>query len=198
MPIDMSQAVKAPPRKASSRGMAAKAVPAPAPVAAEEPTASKRARGLMGLAQLGQGICLMTGQYADAANIGTNFPPLATELANLADEYESVAKPLDFLIQVGPFTAVIAAGMPFILQTLANHRVIKAEGMMSQGVVPPEVLRAQMLAQVAKIQAIAMREQQQAMREADEERARYEAYMVEVSTVDSHAHKASESNGNGS
>jgi hypothetical protein len=196
MPIDMSQAIKAPPKKATSgRGTAAKAVAASAsPPAQEEAVASKRARGLMGLAQLGQGICLMTGQYADAANIGTNFPPLATELANLADEYESVAKPLDFLIQVGPFTAVIAAGMPFILQTLANHRVIKAEGMMSQGVVPPEVLRAQMLAQVAKIQATAMREQQQAMREANAERARYEAFMAEAENPTPTA----ESNGNGS
>lgn len=174
MPIDMS-AAKAPPRRTpSSRTIKA----APPPV--ETKTLNdKRREGLMGLAQLAQGVCLMTQQYADAATIGQHFPPFGAEIANLADTYDVVAKPIDFLIEIGPFGAVIAAGMPFVLQFLANHKVIDGSRMAGQGIVPPEVLEAQMKAQVAQMQAEALLEQRRAMTEARDAQQAYEKFMGE-------------------
>lgn len=139
----------------------------------------KRVDGLNGVGQLAQGLCLMTGGFADAMAIGTHFPPLAKEVANIADSQEIVGKGVDFLIQVGPYGALIAAGMPFVLQIMANHRMIDASRLVSQGVVPPEVLEAQAKAQVAKIQAEALREQQQAIREAKEAQAAYEEQLAQ-------------------
>lgn len=177
MPIDMS-AAKAPPRRTPSRTV--KATPPPV----ESKTLNdKRREGLMGLAQLAQGLCLMTQQYADAATIGQHFPPFGAEIANLADTYDVVAKPIDFLIEIGPFGAVIAAGMPFVLQLLANHKVIDGSRMAGQGIVPPEVLEAQMKAQVAQMQAEALLEQRRAMTEARDAQQAYEKFMSDGEKV---------------
>lgn len=163
MPVDMSNAVKAPPRKAGSRTIKSAAIVTP--VDTRTPN-EKREEGLNGLAQLGQLICVGTGQMADAAALGMHFPPLAKATADLADDYESVAKPIDFLIQLGPFTALIAAAAPLVLQLLANHKVLDANALASQGVVSPEVLESRMRAQIAQVQAQALRDQMQAQAEA--------------------------------
>jgi len=161
MPIDMS-AAKAPPRKSSgSRG-----APTAVKLADYKSSVDKRTEGLNGLAQLGQGLLLMTGQYADAAAVGMHFPPVAAELAKIADSNETIAKPIDFLIEIGPYGALIEAAIPFVMQILANHRLIKIEAMLGSNVTSPEVLEAQMKAQIMRVQAQAMREQQQALAEA--------------------------------
>jgi hypothetical protein len=108
----------------------------------------------------------MTGQYADAATVGMHFPPVAKELANIAETNEAIAKPIDFLIEIGPYGALIEAAIPLVMQILANHRLIKAEAMIGSNIVPPEVLEAQMKAQVMRVQAQAMRDQQAALAEA--------------------------------
>lgn len=171
MPIS-NPSVKAPPRKAGSRPAPARAI-----VETKSPN-QKRVEGLLGLAQLGQGVCLMTQQWADAAAIGQHFPPVAVELANICDANEMVAKPIDFLIEIGPYGALVTAAMPLVLQILANHKVIDANKMLGQGVVPPQVLEAQMKAQVARMQADAMREQQQAIAEAEAAQKQYEEFMA--------------------
>ena len=176
MPIDMSLATKAPPRKATRSGGTRVLSAAPETKSITE----RRAEGLSGLAQLGQGLCLMLGLYADAAAIGQHFDPLAVEVAKLAEQYEVVAKPLDILIEVGPFGALIAAALPLGLQLAANHGWIDAQKAMSQGVVPPAVLEAQMKAQMAQMQAQAMKAQQQAMLEAQNAQAEYEAMMKDA------------------
>lgn len=172
MPIDMSLAAKAPPRKAASRG--SKVTPVETQSLNE-----RRTKGLIELAQLGQGIALMFGQYADAAAIGRYFPPVATELSNVADTSDIVARPIDFLIEVGPYGALIAAAMPLAMQIMANHRVIDASKLAGQGVVPPEVLEAQMQAEMARMQADALKKQQQAINEARAAQAEYERMMAE-------------------
>jgi hypothetical protein len=172
MPIDVS-AVKAPPRKSTGTR-----TPTKATVETKSPN-ERRVEGLLGLAQLGQGFCLITQQWADAAAIGKHFPPVAVELANIADGNEFIAKPIDFLIEVGPYGALVTAAMPLVMQILANHKIIDASKLINQGVVPPEVLEAQMKAQVAKMQADAMREQAQAMAEAEAAQAQYQAFMTE-------------------
>jgi hypothetical protein len=120
---------------------------------------------------------MMTRQWADAAAIGQHFPPVAQELANIADNNETIAKPIDFLIEVGPYGALITAAMPLVLQIMANHKMIDASQLVSQGVVPPEVLESQMKAQVAQMQARAMREQQQALQDANKAQAEFAEMM---------------------
>jgi len=142
----------------------------------------KRTEGLNGLGQLAQGLCLMTGQYADAAALGQHWPPMAKELAAVAESNETIAKPIDFLIEIGPYGALIQAAIPLVMQLLANHRIIKAEGMIGSNVVPPEVLEAQMKAQVMRMQAQAMRDQQQALAEAQDAQREMEALMHQNSS----------------
>lgn len=180
MPIDMS-AAKAPPKRPTTA--AKKATAATPPPAQETPKGPSqlnqdRYEGLLGLAQLGQGICLMAGLHADAMTIGRLFPPVAKEIANIADDNETIAQPLDFIIKIGPYGALIAAGMPFVMQILANHKVIDPAKAIGQ-VVAPEVLEAQMKADIMRAQAEAMQMQQQAIREANEAAAAY-AKMMET------------------
>lgn len=129
-----------------------------------------REEGLNGIAQLVQGGCLMLNQHADAATIGKHFPPLSHELANLADNYEVLAKPIDLIIQLGPFTALIAAAMPLVTQIMVNHRMAKP-GVM--GTVPPEMLSAQIQTEMMRTQAEMMR----AQREAQAELAQAQAFL---------------------
>jgi hypothetical protein len=174
MPIDMSAAKAPPKRRASS------AVKTAAQVQPEISTLNqRRTQGLIGLAQLGQGLCLMMGQYADAAAIGRFFPPLAQEVANVADTADVVAKPIDFLIEVGPYGALIAAGMPLVMQLMANHGALDASRLGGQGVVPPEVLDAQMRAQMAQMQTEALKQQQQAIAEAQRAQREFEEMMAD-------------------
>lgn len=159
MPVDFGAAVKAPPTR--NRKTAAAAAPSiPVPVSQRE----VRESGLNGLAQLGQGLLIMGGQFADAATVGRHFPNTARELATLADQYEQLAKPIDIIIQLGPFGALLAAGMPLVMQILANHKVIDASSGLG-GVVPPEMLEAQMKSEIVRMQAEQLRAQQEAMRE---------------------------------
>jgi hypothetical protein len=173
MAIDMS-AAKAPPKRTPAKKAAATPPPPPAQETAGKSALNQnRLEGLLGLAQLGQGICLMSGLHADAMTIGKFFPPVAAEIANIADDNDAVAQPLDFIIKIGPYGALIAAAMPFVMQILANHGVIDATNAAGQGIVPPQVLEAQMKAEMMRMQAEAMREQQRAINEAN---AAAEAY----------------------
>lgn len=173
--IDM-KAATAPPKKTAARRQQAATV-------ATTTEVDRRTQGLMGLGQLGQGLCLMTGQYADAMTVGQHWPNIAPEIAKLAGEHKWLADGVDIVIAVGPFGALIAAALPFALQIAANHRLIDAEKVVGQGVVPPAVLDAQMKARVAQMQATAMRDQQAAMREAQEMQAEYDKMVAESAQV---------------
>lgn len=174
MPIDMSAAtVKAPQRKATASkttAVAMRQVDYRSPV-------EKRTEGLNGLGQLAQGLLLMTGQYADAAAMGMHWGGISSEVAKIADSNETVAKPVDFLIEIGPYGALIEAAIPFVMQILANHKVIKPEAMLGSNIVSPEVLEAQMKAKMLQMQAQAMRAQQQALAEAQAAQAEMEELM---------------------
>lgn len=174
MPIDIS-AVTAPPRKkagvSASRSNASRTkVEAPQTLSMNE----RRVQGLFGLGQLIQGGLLMFGQYADAAAMGNSFGPIAQELANTADSNDTIAKPIDFLLEVGPYGALVAAVLPLGLQIAANHGWIDATKLSGQGVVPPAVLEAQMQAQMAQVQTQALRAQNEAMAQAEAARKEYE------------------------
>lgn len=168
MPVNFGAQVKAPPIKRGSTRSTATQIETPRSLR------ELREEGLNGLAQIGQGIALGLRQYADAATLGTHFPPVATELAKLADHYDVIAKPIDLLIQVGPFGALLAAAMPFLAQMAVNHRMAPV-GVM--GAVSPETLSAQMQAQMMRMQADMMRQQAAAMADMEAAKAEMEALM---------------------
>lgn len=170
-------AAKAPPAKRAATA-AKKAAPPPVVDAPVKSLNQQRVEGLMGLAALGQGVCFMAGLYADGMTIGKYFQPIAVEVANIADDNETIAKPIDFIIQVGPYGALIAAAMPFVMQILANHKVIDPAKAAGQGIVPPELLEAQAKAEMMRLQAEAMRQQQQAIKDANEAAAAYAEMMA--------------------
>jgi len=170
-------AAKAPPRKNAATRPTSRA----ATVQVEtESVTERRAKGLMELAQLGQGILLLTGQYADAAAVGQHFQPIAVEGAKIADSNEPIAKGIDLIIEVGPYGAFVAALMPLALQIAANHRWIDPTKLMGQGIIPPEVLEAQMKANVAKMQSDAMKAQRQALNEARQAEKEFQEMMAEA------------------
>lgn len=173
MPIDMSGAVKAPPRKAATPR--AKAQPPPQ-VMTQSPREA-REEGLNGLGQLFQGGLVLFGQYADAGATGRHAPNIARETAALADRYEAVAKGVDLIIQAGPFTGLLLAVLPLALQIGANHKRVDASNLGALGVVPPEVLEAQMKAEVLRMQADSMRMQQEALQNMQAAQAEYDAAM---------------------
>lgn len=182
MPIDMSAAtVKAPPRKRTASAASTK-VTAPATPVATEASATQMAReeGLNGLGQLAQGVCVMVGLRSDAAALGMHWSGVAHETAKLAEIHEEVAKPVDFLIQIGPYTAFVMALLPLGLQIAANHKWVDPANVAGMGVVPPDVLDAQVRANMAQQAAIAMREKQAAIAQAQREQAMYEAQIREA------------------
>jgi hypothetical protein len=174
--IDMSAAVKSPARK--STGTTSR-TPAKATQQDTRTLVDKRTEGLNGVAQLIQGGLLLFGQHADAAAIGMHFPAVSKELAACAESNEAIAKPIDFLIEVGPYGALIAAALPLVMQFAANHKLVNASMLAGQGVVPPEVLESQMKAQMAQMQAQALREQREAVRLAQQAQKEYDEMLLE-------------------
>lgn len=174
MPIDMSQ-LKAPTRKPAT----AKKLVSPAlPVADTQSINDKRVEALAGFAQLGQGLSILFGNYADAAAIGMHGEKICTELVNVATMDERLTKYMDTLILTGPYLGLVTALVPFALQIAANHGWRKGN-LMGGGVVPPEVLEAQMKASVAHQQAQAALQHQQAIKQAQDAQREYERIIAE-------------------
>jgi hypothetical protein len=90
---------------------------------------------------------LATKQYADAGAVSLYWPKIATEVAKLAEENENIGKLIDPLMQIGPYSALIAAILPFVLQIGVNHGRF-APG--SMGTVPASTLQAQIEASIAE------------------------------------------------
>lgn len=174
--IDMSAAA-APPKRRTPNTRAAKTPVAPTPEMAPS-KAEYRERGLNGLAQLGMGLCSITGLYADAATISQFFPPISHELAKVADSNETIAKPIDFLIEIGPYGALIGVVMPFAMQVAANHGWIDASRLAGQGVMPPAVMEARAKAQMLQMAAEAKRAQNEALAQAQAAQREFEEAMA--------------------
>jgi hypothetical protein len=130
-----------------------------------------RTEAVGGTLQIAQYICLGFGLFADAGNIGRHAPGFTKETVALAAKNKQVASKVDLLIQIGPYTGIIAIGLPFIMQTLVNHKVFKAERFANLGVVTPETLEYEMKTEIMRQQMEAM-QKQQAME--DEMRAMHE------------------------
>jgi hypothetical protein len=110
-------------------------------------TLKARTEALVGFGQLGQVPLIATRQYADCGAISLHWPHVAEEIAKLADSQPVIAKFIDPLIQIGPYTGLVTAVLPFILQIGVNHGVF-APGAM--GTVPTVTLTAQVESSLAQ------------------------------------------------
>lgn len=186
MPIDMtaaSAAPKSPPRKSSGQGATTRAKTASS--APRTDVRESRLTGALGIGQLGQTICIATGQMADAATIGQHWEGIAREVVNVAETEgnEWLANGLDLLVKVGPYTALAFAVMPFALQLAANHKMLDASKLGGRGVVSPEVLEAQMQAQMAQMEVDALRQKNEALQYAAQMRQEHAQAMAEYQTL---------------
>lgn len=160
---------------------------APKP-ARESATLKARSDALCGFGQLAQVPLMATKQYADVGTITAHWPGVAHEIAKLADSQPKIAQLIDPLLQVGPYTGLITALLPFVLQIAVNHKAV-APGAM--GTVHPDTIAAQVEAQIAKGELEALKIQMQSEREAHEvrqqiavERAAYIKSQQTVTAVD--------------
>jgi hypothetical protein len=127
-----------------------------------------RAEALTSLGQFAQVPLIATKQFADAGAVSLYWPGVATELANLAESQPAIAKLIDPLMQVGPYSALIMAVLPFVLQIGVNHRMVSPGAM---GTVPATSLSSQVEASLAKQELEALTIQRDAEKEAAEMRA---------------------------
>jgi len=161
----------APPMRTTSTSSGTKRASAPT-----QSTVNKdRAEALAGLGQLAQVPLIATKQYADVGALSMYWPGVAKELANLADSQEQIAKLIDPLIQIGPYTGLITAVLPLIMQLGVNHGIMAPGGM---GTVPATTLSAQVETSMAQAELEALRVQLQAEKEAQAVRAQIQESRV--------------------
>ena len=173
--IDFSAAVKTTPRRNSPRTKTA----APTPVVETRSIQEQRVEGVQALGQMAQLGLVMAGQMADAGAVGRYWPSVSSEVVKLAETNTVAAQGVDLLLKVGPYTGLAMALMPLVAQIAANHRLVKAAGLTGLGVVAPEVLEAQMRADVMRAQMEAKQLEREMIREAQEYEAMVAAEMAE-------------------
>jgi hypothetical protein len=96
-----------------------------------------RYQGINSLFQISAIALLARKQYADAGAIRNHGPSIAREIVVLADSDERVATFVDYLTTAGPYTGLMMAVLPLVLQIAANHGRIDADKTMMPGIVPP-------------------------------------------------------------
>jgi hypothetical protein len=111
-------------------------------------------------------------QYADVGTLAAHWPGVAAEIAKLADSQPQIAKLIDPLIQVGPYTGLIAALLPFVMQVGVNHKLL-APGAM--GTLPAATISAQVEGALARQELDALRTQYEAEKTSRELKAEMQA-----------------------
>lgn len=125
-----------PPRKSPPKPKSA--APNPAKIRDE------REEAVNGIFQMVSVGLVVANQWADAGAIEMHGPNVSRETVKLAEKYEKVGNAIDALASVGPFTAIIGAVMPLVLQIAANHKKLPSEKLGALGVKDPRVLESEM------------------------------------------------------
>jgi hypothetical protein len=162
MPITEPSAPERKTTPGTSRASRPASQPAPSRTAA-------RAEAIDGIFQIAGTACVVTKNYADAGAIALHKDAIALETAKVADANEKVAALIDKLTSVGPYAGLLTAVLPLALQLAANHGRIdatKTGGLM--GIQTPEVLAAQIRAEMDNKKAEFLREQELAARRASD------------------------------
>lgn len=137
--------------------------------------AAERAKSLMELAGIAQGIALMTGNYADAETIEMHAGNFLTAVAKLGDVHPQFGESLDATKNVSPYVAVFAAAVPMALQFMANHNRIDSAKLSFGGIKNPKVLADRQAAKVMNANANMIAEQREAEMAARDAQARLQA-----------------------
>jgi hypothetical protein len=146
-------ASKTPPRKAT---------PKAAPIHSTLTITEQREEAANGFFQMAGLGCIMFGQYSDAGAVSMHGPNISAVAAKMATTNELIAKGLDSFLTVGPYAELIGVTLPFIMQLLANHKVLPADKLSGANVVAPEMLESQVKTQMAQQAMQQMQMQQQA------------------------------------
>jgi hypothetical protein len=125
----------------------------------------ERTDALLGIGQLAQAGLIGARQYADAGAVGRHWPNISEEVARLAAADETIARIIDPLLRVGPYTALIAAVLPLVAQIGVNHGRIPAGTM---GTVSGEMLSSQIQTSLMHAELEARKAQADAERELRE------------------------------
>jgi hypothetical protein len=167
-------AAKPPPSRKAREPRAATAAVTPDVTAA-------RTAALIDIASIPVAACIATGRLADAGTIQMYWPKFAAELAAIGEKQEEVGKLLDPLTRIGPYTKILAVGLPMAYQFAVNHGKAKAGGM---GSVSPELIAAKIETQIAQAEAESLREQLAALRESRELAAEIETARNELANAE--------------
>jgi hypothetical protein len=126
---------------------------------------AKRIEGVQGIWQLMQLPLIMTGNLADAAAITEHSPKITPEVVNVCEDNEKLTDKLDKAIALGPYAALVGVVIPFAMQIMTNHGIMRPEMGAGYGVVSPEALAAKQKAAMLRqaSEALAMQ------RDAEEE-----------------------------
>jgi hypothetical protein len=120
-----------------------------------------RAGDVDGIFKTVSSIMVLRGMLADAGAINLHSKNISIEIARLAETNEQIAKALDSLTAAGPYSGVLIACLPLILQIAANHDKIDIDkaaglgGIMSKADLEKHVeikmqeVRAEFLAEIA-------------------------------------------------
>jgi hypothetical protein len=174
MPIAASSG-NTPAKRQTPQRSAARKTPQPATSPGEA-----REQGLLGIFQVSAAICVMRGLYPDAGACTVHGPAISHEAAVLAESNEGIAKGLDYLIQMGPYSALLTAVLPFGLQIAANHGRIDADKASGLGVMDPATLEAKVKADVERQKLEFTRQAEEAKRANAEMVAAHERFTRET------------------
>ena len=136
--------------------------PAPAPAADPAERIAARTEGLAGIMQLGMFASLVKGNMADVGAISMYAPKLCEEAAILGEKNEQFGRTLDFIAMAGPYTALLTAAVPFVLQLAANHNRLDPGLAAHFGVLSPAVLASKARKDLLEMELKAELERQQA------------------------------------
>jgi hypothetical protein len=107
-----------------------------------------RYQGINSLFQISAIALLARHQYADAGALRNHGPGISREIVVLADSDDRVATFVDYLTTAGPYTGLMMAVLPLVLQIAANHGRIDADKTMMPGIVPPAELEREVKASI--------------------------------------------------
>lgn len=167
MPIDRN----APPKRATPRESST-ARNAAAAQTSYQSQHDRRKEGVEGIGQAAALVLLVRKQFADAQAVGMHAPPIAEEMAKIADQNEQWGKWLDYFSMSGPYAGLVRATLPLMLQIMANHGTIPAEAGAALGVVSPKTLELAGKAEQEKVEAALLLSIQESQRETEALRSR--------------------------
>lgn len=122
------------------------------------PDAKRRWDNMASFLQIGIAASVFTKNYADAGAIAMHGPDFTKALAKQADKNEKLAKLLDYLGAIGPYSEILGAGLPLVLQIMANHKRVPAEAVANFGVVPPRMLETKVRLEIKQQEAELMQQ----------------------------------------